>query len=338
VSTITYHDHKQRHSLFGPIVLIAIGVFFLLNQVNPLTDLHWGDMLRLWPLFLVFLGLNILVQQAPRPAGTLLSGMVALLAVGVFGYILLVGLPGNTFRGVDVAGWERQDISYAYPGATSAVMDIEIGPPGAYLHALENSRDLIVGTVIARDGIVFDKQGGDGEVTVTLAPRNVGSWVWSPRQWEALDETERWDLGLNPDVPISLELTAAAGASDLDMRHLTLTDLSLEIAAGDVTAHLPGGEYDARIDTNAAAASLMLAESGRQNIELNVNAGSVTIDLPPGMEARVEVDRALGSFDAGNSALGQVGSSDVWQTSGYEDSGNRVLLQVNIAVGSVTIR
>ncbi len=53
------HRERRPNSLFGPIVLIAIGLFFLLNQTNMLTDLYWLDVLRLWPLLLVFLGLNM---------------------------------------------------------------------------------------------------------------------------------------------------------------------------------------------------------------------------------------------------------------------------------------
>lgn len=84
---------ERRHtSLFGPIALIAIGLFFLLNRLNPISDLYWLDVLRLWPLLLVFLGLNVLALQAPRPYDSLFSGGIALAAVVVFGFVLLHGL------------------------------------------------------------------------------------------------------------------------------------------------------------------------------------------------------------------------------------------------------
>ncbi len=337
MSTIT-QDQRRRPSLFGPIVLIAIGLFLLFNRLNPLTDLHWGDLLRLWPLFLVFLGLNILVQQAPRPLGTLLSGLVALVAVVVMGYILLVGLPETMQGKVNLDDWQTREISFSADGVTSAVMNLEIGPPGANLVALEDSRDLIAGTVTYQGSLQFEKQGGNGRVTVTLVPREGAEWVWTPEQWDDLGDELRWELGLNPNVPLSLTLTAAAGASNLDLRGLMLEDLSLMIAASDVTVFLPEGDYDVAMETNAAATTMTLPASGQHTIELSANAGSVTLNLPDGMEAQVKVDQALGGFDDQNGALQRVGTSNTWQTSGYENSANRVTLIVHIAVGAVTLR
>lgn len=337
MSTIT-HDQRKRSSLFGPIVLIAIGLFFLFNQLNLLTDFHWGDVLRVWPLFLVFLGLNILVEQAPRPLGTLLSGVVALLAVAVFGYILLVGLPGTAGRDSQWEDWQTEDISFSADGVTSAVMNLQIGPPGANLYALEDSRDLIVGTVTYQSDLQFDTQSRGGQATVTLIPRDTETWVWRPEQWDDLGDEPRWDLGLNPNVPMSLDLIAAAGVSHLDLRGLTLQDLALELAASEVTVFLPDGDYDVGMETNAAATTMTLPADGQHTIELQVNAGSVTLNLPPGMEAQVKVDQALGGFDDQNGALQRVGTSDIWQTAGYQDSPNRITLNVHIVVGSVTMR
>ncbi len=75
------HREKRLTSLFGPILIIAVGLFFLFNRLNPLTDFHWLDMLRLWPLFLIFLGLDLLASHAPRPYASFLSGFVAVAAV-----------------------------------------------------------------------------------------------------------------------------------------------------------------------------------------------------------------------------------------------------------------
>lgn len=336
MSSIT-HEKQKRPSLFGPIVLIAIGLFFLFTRLNPATDLYWVDVLRLWPLFLIFIGLNILVQQAPRPYGMLLSGFVALVAIGVFGYVLVAGLPSGLLGKTDSSNWETREISLGVAGVNSAVMDIEIGPPGADMFALEDSTELIAGTVTYQNEILFEKSGGD-QVAVTLAPRNRGVWFWNPGQWENVGEADRWQLGLNPNVPLSLNLTANAGTSELDLSQLLLSDLELDVSAGEMTLFLPDGSYDVTFSMNAGSTTLTLPQSGRQTIDLEVNAGSVTIELPEGMALRVEVDQSLGSFNTHRSGLSRVGNSDVWQTPGYETSSNRVDMMLHISVGSVDVR
>lgn len=109
-------------------------------------------------------------------------------------------------------------------------------------------------------------------------------------------------------------------------------------AAGEVTLHLPDGDYEAEIATSAGATAVTLPRAGEQTIEMRVTAGSVEMRLPPGMEARVEVDQAIGNFDNERADLERVGDGNVWQTPGYEENADRVTVLIDVAVGSVTLR
>ena len=337
-------ERRPQTSLFGPIVLIAIGLYFLLSNLNLIADLHWWDGLRLWPLLLIFLGLNILAQQAPRPYATLLSALVALLAVGVLGYVLVVGLDQARPRWFDRMGrgeWQTESITLAADDVQTAAVSIQIGTPGADVEALTDSRNLIEGTVGYTDDLLFDTRISGGRATVAIAPREVRNWFFIPGLWRDFDVAERWQLGLNPQVPLALSLNAAAGSSRLDLRDLTLNELTATIDAGEVTLLLPGGDYDATLALNAAAAAITLPEDGRHTIELGVNAGTAILRLPPAMAARVEVNRSLSTFNAENSGLRRLsgdGDEEVWETAGYATADDRVNLIIDISVGSVVIQ
>lgn len=332
---------EQRHmSLFGPIVLIAIGLFFLFNRFNLLTDLYWLDVLRLWPLLLVFLGLNVVALQAPRPYASLFSGFISLAAVVVFGYVLLNGLAGTPFSSrLAVGDWQTETIQFGAADVNTAVYDIVIGPPGADLHALEDSRDLIAGTITYQDDYLFDHRVSGSEATIRLAPQNRSEeWVFLPDYWREYGETNRWQLGLNGNVPAAVTLEAVAGRSQLDLRDLQLDSLQLTTNAGDVELLLPGGSYDAILVTNAGSTEITLPENGRHAINLEVNAGTVTLYLPSDMALHVEVDRAMGSFSASNAGLHRVdGQENVWETPGYDDAQDRLDLAIHISLGSVTV-
>lgn len=331
---------RRPSSLFGPIVLIAIGLFFLFNRTNVLTDLYWLDVLRLWPLLLVFLGLNILALQAPRPYPSLLSGVIALVAVVLLGFVLLNGLGGTPFRGrLGTGEWQTKPIHFRPAGVKTAVYNITIGPPGADLYALEDSNDLLAGTITYQDDYLFDTRVAGGEATIRLAPQNNSEeWVFLPDYWREFGEDHRWQLGLNGNVPADLTLEAVAGSSELDLRDVPLKALMLTASAGEMELLLPGSNYDAHIITNAGSSEITLPEDGRQAINLEVNAGSVTLHLPPDVALHVEVDRALGSFSVNDAGLRQVeGQENVWQTADYDTATNRVDLIIHIAVGSVTI-
>lgn len=334
--------HKERHpgSLFGPIVLIAIGLFFLFNHTNVLTDLYWLDVLRLWPLLLIFLGLNVLVLQAPRPYASLFSGLISLVAVVLFGWVLLNGLAGTPFSGrLGTGEWQTKPIHFSAGNVETAVYNIIIGPPGADLYALEDSQDLLAGTITYQDDYLFETNVAGGEARIRLSPQNNSEeWVFLPDYWREFGEANRWQLGLNRNIPADLTLEAVAGSSELDLRNVPLEALMLTVSAGDMKLLLPGGSYDAHIITNAGANEITLPGNGRHAMNLEVNAGSVTLHLPSDMALHVEVDRALGSFSASNAGLRQVdGQENVWETADYNTATNRLDLTIHIAVGSVTI-
>jgi len=48
-------NHEKRSKLAGGI-LVALGVFFLLERVLP----YWFDMSKMWPLLLIIIGLGII--------------------------------------------------------------------------------------------------------------------------------------------------------------------------------------------------------------------------------------------------------------------------------------
>ncbi|MBK8989240.1 MAG: hypothetical protein IPM39_24780 [Chloroflexi bacterium] len=332
---------EPRHtSLFGPIALISIGLFFLVNRLNPVTDLYWLDVLRLWPLLLIFLGVNVLALQAPRPYASLFSAGIGLAAVLLFGFVLLNGLSGTPFSSrVEMGDWQTKPIEFRANGVETAVYDLIIGPPGADLSALADSSDLIAGTITYQDDYLFDTRVTGSRASVRLAPQNQSEeWVFLPEYWQQYGESNRWQLGLNGSVPAALKLEAVAGRSLFDLRDLQLESLTLAANAGDVELLLPGGDYHADLATNAATMEITLPENGRHTITLDVNAGSVTLRLPPGMALRVELDRALGSFNANNAGLRQMdGQENVWQTAGYENAPDRVDLTIHISLGSVTL-
>jgi hypothetical protein len=258
----------------------------------------------------------------------------------VFGYVLLNGLAGTPFSSrLAVGDWQTETIQFGAADVNTAVYDIVIGPPGADLHALEDSRDLIAGTITYQDDYLFDHRVSGSEATIRLAPQNRSEeWVFLPDYWREYGETNRWQLGLNGNVPAAVTLEAVAGRSQLDLRDLQLDSLQLTTNAGDVELLLPGGSYDAILVTNAGSTEITLPENGRHAINLEVNAGTVTLYLPSDMALHVEVDRAMGSFSASNAGLHRVdGQENVWETPGYDDAQDRLDLAIHISLGSVTV-
>lgn len=345
-----YDTQKRRSpSLFGPIVLIAIGAFFLLRNMGMLPEpsWNWGAVWQLWPLWLIFIGINIIVRQAPRPFGTLLSGMVGVAAVAILGYVLLFAEDNPRLQRFGIttnaSNLKTETISYAGNDVSEAVVDIDLGAPSATVYALDDTQDLINGRVSYFGDLIFDASDEDGAATIKLQTQDSTGWPWflNPANWQDMGAETRWELGLNPRVDTDLRLDVGAGSVDLQLADLTLNHLDLNGGAGSITLALPDGNYDVQYDASAGSAQVWLGAKGRQNVEIDGSAGSITIYLPETMEAHIEVNDGAGSFSISHSRFTQISGSannGVWETSGYEDAPNRVDLFVDIGAGSVRVR
>lgn len=117
-------ERRRSRSLVGPLVLILVGVALLLNELDIWT-LDWSRVWRLWPLILIFVGLDIILGKAR------LGGIIFLLVAAAVVVLLVLFLPSGEEPG---AGYERRTFSYPVKGLEAA--NIELHPGAARLRIL----------------------------------------------------------------------------------------------------------------------------------------------------------------------------------------------------------
>ena len=75
----------RRGGLVGPAILVALGVVLLLNNLGYLGWGVWETLVRLWPLLLIAIGLDLMIGRR-----TILgSALVALLVLAALGMAIL---------------------------------------------------------------------------------------------------------------------------------------------------------------------------------------------------------------------------------------------------------
>lgn len=333
---------RASRSAFAPIVLIAAGIVFLLNNLGVVGVLDWPAALRFWPLALIFLGLNVLVVQLRPPAGTILSALVGLAAVAVFGTLLLRGAPDGVLRSLGVPdGPDLKEETFALtPGAAETA--------GVTLHlsnypsriAAGNGDHVVGGTIWTSTGVDMKPSGaGDDRVEVSVGELP-GGMVLNPLSWiSAPDEGYTWEIDLTPDLPLDLHLDAGNGPVTADLAALTLASLRLDASNGRFTAGLPDGDYDVRMESGNGGVELALPAAGSQTVRLDGGNGRIEISLPQGVEARVEYDTGNGGLTVDGRFERVQGDRDegVYETAGYSAGGEGVVLIIETGNGSVEI-
>ena len=336
-----FRSRRHGRSLFGPILLIALGIYFLLANFGIVSGLNWVAVLQLWPLILIFLGVNILARQAPGALGTLLSGLVAITAVALFGYVLLAGEDNPLLNRLGVTNnieVIREEIEFAAGDIEQATINIDLDAVDGEISALADSPNLIEGTVSYTGELIFetDTSGDQAEITLDARDNRFPFWgVGGP----GYDEGDDWQIGLSPEVVTDLNVDAGSGALVLNLAGLTLSDLTVDTGSGNSEIFLPGGEFAVEMDSGSGSTEMTLAGDGRTHINFDAGSGNLTLYLPPTTAARIDFNGGSGRLHV-EERFQQVSGDEqdgVWETAGFDTADSFADLTIDVGSGSVFV-
>jgi hypothetical protein len=305
---IVEERHSRRRgrppSLVWAVILITIGVLILLSYLGVL-HVNFLELWRLWPVLLILFGLEILFGYR----SALGRAVVLVLTLGVMAGVvwLLVTGPGR-FGAAGAASTER--IEEPLGSVEQADLTVNFAAGQLALSELTDSSSLIEGTLnlATQTKPVFDLNRTNNRATMTLGYQEGQAFT-------SFTGGDDWKLQLSPRVGFTLDVQVAAGEARLDLTGLDVRGLKVDGAASQVTVILPAtGDFSAHLEGGV---------------------GGLTLEIPAGMAARLQIDRGLSalSLPARFSEQGQY-----YQTSDWTTNQNRVDVQLSIGVGALTIR
>lgn len=301
--------HQYRGGLVWPVILIAAGIVFLLNNLGLLGWNVWSTLFQLWPVLLIAIGLEILVGRR----SLLGSALVALALLIVLGLAIGLGLPQG--RANDANTVERTEtISEDLKGGSRADVELSFGTGTLNLTALPaGSQQLIKGTLDLSQGetLGVSHNSADGIEQFSLESRNAWSKIPNVRS----DDRKQWDIELNRDIPIQLNVSTGVGRSILDLSQLSLTRLNINGGVGEANVKLP--------------------ERGRFNVALDGGIGEITLIVPQGLGAKVQVDGGLGDVQVDGDFTRRDGE---YTSANYNTAEQRADIQVDGGIGRIVIR
>jgi hypothetical protein len=303
--------HARRGGLVGPIILIGAGIMFLLNNMGVLGWNVWFELLRLWPVLLIAIGLDILIGRRSA-VGSL---VIAVLLLGVLGTAIWLAVPGSPVLATG-QGLTTQQINQPLEGATRAVVDIAPGIGELRISAGQESAGLVEGQVsLAQNEQLtrnFNKIGNTANFTLrTEGTADTWPFGFAQTQWQ----NKTWTLQLGRDVPIDLRLETGIGKADVDLSGLNITSLNVNTGVGQTVLTLP--------------------RQGRLNASIEGGVGEARITVPAGMAARIHTNGGLGKTNVKGNYVHQ---GEEYVSPNYDSAENQVDLTINGGVGNVTIQ
>jgi hypothetical protein len=155
--------------------------------------------------------------------------------------------------------------------------------------------------------------------------------------WDLDDYRYEWDLRLNDDVPIDMDITMGAGTSDLDLGSLTLTTLDIQAGAGEITLNLSGTTSLTRLSVDAGVGEITIDLTGdwQQDLDAAIRAGvgKLTVLLPRDVGVRVDVERGISDTDT----RGLSRDGDDYVNDAYGESEVTLRIEIDAGIGQINL-
>ncbi len=325
----------RYRSIFWPILLIGVGVLWLLINLEIIPGVNWRILWRFWPLILIAIGLDVIFSRRTPILG-------ALLGFGTVGLAILILVLAPSLGLVTSTEVSTDRFTESVGAAESAQVEIDLSVGSITIDELSDSSYLVDAEITHIGEIRFDSRG-EGNKSITLQQEkglefNLFDWP---------EEELEWDIRLNPDVPISLQLKGGVGEAQINLSALQVTgvDINLDVGGLDLTLPAMDERYIVKVQGGVGEVRITIPDGANITLDLEGDVGDFIIDVPDDADLRLEASTDVGDIRVPSSlrkVSGDdddfVGESGTWETTGYGTASRRITIEFNGDVGDFTIR
>lgn len=300
---------KERRSILFPAALILLGGLALAYNFGLVQPTFWYWLSRLWPIWLIVAGLDIVISRRKRWFGWVLLGLVVTIVSGAIWGGQTLWNRVNT-PGVAVGSGESSPITYMREDAKEADVRLSPGIAQLMVGATGSDEALAEGTIYSPPGLQARhnlERLGDRAI-LSVSQRDTGGIRIGTF------DAQPWELHLSPKIPLRLTIDGGVGRSDLNLRDLQVTSLTVKSGVGQTEIVLPA--------------------TGKLTGTIDAGVGRVVVRIPRSMGAQIRTSTGIGGVSV-HGTFEQNGRT--YLTQGYAQSANQADLSINGGVGSIEI-
>ena len=249
------------------VIFICCGIVLLLNTLDYVSWSVWFKILSLWPVLLIAIGIELIFKK------TLLSFLALLSPV-----IMILAILGPVYFSYDQ--WTRgvswaKNYEWKVPlneNIQKAVVRVDF--KAGHLEISSDTLDLVKADLDYWDkkpecDYIFSDLDSTARIKIRAGRREWSDWVW--KGWRKYE----WNIRLNHNVPLELELSSKAGEADLNLVDLKVDDLSLNLKAADLRVKFGKKEsIKCRVDSDASHIKILIPEESGIRIDSEANLTS----------------------------------------------------------------
>lgn len=313
---------KRNNIIFG-VVLVFIGIFLLLYNLDLIRWSIFDVAFDLWPLIFIALGASIVFNDKKTIKTLVWVGFLAIIiAYGFYLQYTDYQLHTNNNSDININSNSNsisnnsnsrysESISYLLDNKTKrASLDLELGGVNLEIGSTSDT-SLLNGYVESRDvDKKLDYSNNGEEAQIVLKERN---------NRINLKGNKGYKSSLNLSDKIFWDIDGDIGAVDgnMDFRNLRVNNLDLDFGAGDID---------------------LLLGNNVENLNVNIDAGAtdISITVPKDLGVRVKLDGAIKSSNLKNLNWKQ---ENGWYVSpNYDSSLSKASIDVDMGVGNFELK
>ena len=346
---------RFRGSLFGPLLLIFIGVVFLMQNIGAVDEGVWSTIWNLWPVLLIAWGLDDLLKRESFVWAAFLISLGVVFLLNNWGY-LMVNILEIVSRlwpllliaiGLDIAIGRRS--TWGAVIGMALIVAILIGALYFYGVRPISGRAMTGGQIsqgiggVSRARLVIEPAVGALRLDGVPEPDGLiqGSVHALGNEMVRQEYTISGDTGtftlrgvggapfFNSDVP------GQEWTWDLALTTTMPLEIKTAMGAGKTEIDLSGLNISGlEVSYGVGETIIFLPKSGSFEGEISGAIGAIHLVVPPGVGLRFDEDGAIVSIDVPEGFLQNGG---LYTSPNFTQSETQIELKVNMAIGSISV-
>lgn len=276
---------KTQRIVWG-LILVFIGGILLLENFNVI-DFHWRAVFHLWPLVLIVIGANMIINRSNQVAGAIAGIAITVAALCFVGYQGMYGHyessrfidwnyrhDGDDDKPEPTGAWKKNNFSEPYLD-TIKIATLEISGGATTYTIKDSSANLIDIDVKHRDsGYSLNRVSSDSSVVLKFDMKS------GKKHFNFGDDDETAaNLKLNSRPLWNINLEMGAGESNFDLSKFRVASLHMEGGAASFKTKLGMPEAITNVTAKTGVAEVKLSVPKEAACQIKVASGMSSRDF-----------------------------------------------------------
>jgi hypothetical protein len=199
--------------------------------------------------------------------------------------------------------------------ATRARLRFQHGAGQLTVRSGSDPTQLLGGDLGEHAELAVRREGEQVDVVLRPVANQWPAWI-DPTYWWGPRRPFDWDVQLNPNVQLALELETGASRSSLDLSQLKVTEVILKTGMSATEVTLP-------------------AAAGFTAVEIHAGLAEVDLRIPPGVAATIRGHLGLAALNVDRARFPR--TLDGYESPDFATATNRIQLRVEGGLGTVNV-